>query len=154
VPETKDSPTIRITTGEDRSGIGCLSRGTRATSCPPTANRRVRPGSWSWEWLRDHNHEAAGVRPDTLCRKAVGVLRHPVHSLKKIARLPSKDRGEALKALGKCVPRRRGGDQAIRSSPASGRASSEESSAGGSSNNDWKNWVAVHGNEQMSVDDV
>jgi hypothetical protein len=89
--------------------------------------------------------------PDTLSRKAGGVLRHPVHSLKKIARLSSKDRGEALKALGKCVRRRRGGDQAIRSSPASGQASSEESSAGGSSNNDWKNWVAVHGNEQVSV---
>jgi hypothetical protein len=154
VPETKDSPTIRITTGEDRSGIGCLSRGTRATSCPPTANRRVRPGSWSWEWLRDHNHEAAGVRPDTLCRKAVGVLRHPVHSLKKIARLPSKDRGDVLKAIRKCVRRRRGGDETNKSNSASSQAISEDSSMSRAVNNDWRNWVAVHGNDQMAVDDV
>jgi hypothetical protein len=92
--------------------------------------------------------------PDTISRKAGGVLRHRVHNLKKIVRLPSKDRGEALKALGKCIRRRRGGDQANRSNPASGQASSEESSAAGSDNNDWKNWVAVHGNEQMVVDNV
>jgi hypothetical protein len=79
------------------------------------------------------------------------VLRHPVHSLKKIARLPSKDQGEVLKALGKCVRRRRGGE---RSDPTSCRGASDESSASGTGNNDWTNWVAVHGNEQMVVDDI
>jgi hypothetical protein len=92
--------------------------------------------------------------PDTISRKAGGVLRHPVYSLKKIARLPSKDRGEALKALGKCVRKRRGGDQAIRSSPASCQATPEVFSTSSTDNNDWKNWVAVHGNEQMVVDDI
>ncbi|KAK2444862.1 heterogeneous nuclear ribonucleoprotein A0 [Trifolium repens] len=160
VPETQDCPTDRITTGEDRSGFGCLPRGVRATSCPPTANGRVHPGPWSWEWLRDHNHKNARVadkgegHPDTLCRKAGGVLRHPVHSLKKLARLPSKDRGEALKAIGKCVRRRRAGVESAKSNSASSQDGPEDSSMSGTVNNDWMNWVAVHGNDQMAVDDV
>ncbi|PNX62885.1 hypothetical protein L195_g061355, partial [Trifolium pratense] len=44
-------------------------------------------------------------------RKGGGLLRHPLHSIKKVARLPSKDRGEVLKILKKHVRRRRGGDR-------------------------------------------
>jgi hypothetical protein len=73
-----------------------------------------------------------------------GVLRHPVHSLKKIARLPTKDRGEALKALGRCVRRRRAGPQANNSDSASSETS----------DNDWRNWVAVHGNDQVAMEDI
>ncbi|PNX64910.1 hypothetical protein L195_g062341, partial [Trifolium pratense] len=90
-----------------------------------------------WEWLKDHNHGEAGVifsaskgakkgvpqgiskkkvsQPDTNSRKVGGVLRHPVRSLKKIARLPIKDRGEVLKALGKlCADAEVGIDQTLR----------------------------------------
>jgi hypothetical protein len=77
-------------------------------------------------------------------KKAGGVLRHRVHSLKKIARLPTKDRGEVLKVLGKCARRRRGGDH----------AASTESSASRPTNNDWQNWVTVHDDDQMVVDNV
>jgi hypothetical protein len=157
---------------EGEAEVGFLPSCTRATSCPPSENRHAWKGPWSWEWMRDHNHESAGVifsaskrakkggpngghhmregQAVDNSRKVGGVLRHPVHNLKKIARLPSKDRGEVLKALGKCVRRRRSGD---RSNPAS-HASSEESSVSGTGNNDWTNWVAVHGNDQMVVDDV
>ncbi|PNY00232.1 hypothetical protein L195_g023508 [Trifolium pratense] len=34
------------------------------------------------------------------------------------------------------------------------QASSGDSSSSGSVNNDWMNWVAVQGNDQMAVDDV
>ncbi|MCH87513.1 cytochrome P450, partial [Trifolium medium] len=61
--------------------------------------------------------------------------------------------GEVLKVLEKSVRRRRGGDKVKRSSPKSCQAASEESSSSGI-NNDWKNWVAVHGNDQMVVDDA
>ncbi|WJX94029.1 hypothetical protein P8452_75494 [Trifolium repens] len=135
VPETQDCPTDRITTGEDRSGFGCLPRGVRATSCPPTANGRVRPGPH-------------------LVQESWRVLRHPVHSLKKLARLPSKDRGEALKAIGKCVRRRRAGVESAKSNSASSQDGPEDSSMSGTVNKDWMNWVAVHGNDQMAVDDV
>jgi hypothetical protein len=110
-----------------------------------SASKRAKKGG-----PHEGHHKRVG-HADMNSRKVGGFLRHPVHSLKKIARLPSKDRGEVLKALGKCVRRRRGGE---RSDPTSCRAASEESSASRTGNNDWTNWVAVHGNEQMVVDDV
>ncbi|KAK2421300.1 heterogeneous nuclear ribonucleoprotein A0 [Trifolium repens] len=151
----------------DGTGGRSHPRCSRATSCPPSEDREALSGPWSWEWLRDHNHEGAGVifsaskrarmrdpsrggqkragHPDTNNMKAGGgVLRHPVHSLKKIARLPTKDRGEALKALGRCVRRRRAGPQANNSDSASSETS----------DNDWRNWVAVHGNDQVAMEDI
>jgi hypothetical protein len=152
-------------------GVGARSRlNPRATSCPPSEDRRDWPGPWSWEWLKDHNHEEAGVifsaskrarngdpcggRTDTNSRKAGGVLRHPVHSLKKLARLPCKDRGEALKALGRCVRKRRAGVQGNSSNMAGGQAFSDASSTSGANDDDWRNWVAVHGNDELAVEDV
>ncbi|MCH79869.1 sulfate transporter [Trifolium medium] len=87
-------------------------------------------------------------------RKEGGLLRHPLHSIKKVARLPSKDRGEVLKILKKQVRRRRGGDNINRSCSVSRRTSSVESSSSSSVNKDWQNWVAMQGSEQMAVDDV
>jgi hypothetical protein len=161
MPETQVNPSFCNTPKVDGSADDNSHRCTRAMSCPPTANRHALPGPWSWEWLHDHNDGAAGVifsaskkakhggdqkggYPGMNHKKAGGVLRHRVHSLKKIARLPTKDRGEVLKVLGKCARRRKGADH----------AASTESSASGSTNNDWKNWVTVHGNDQMDVDDV
>ncbi|PNX58449.1 hypothetical protein L195_g059196 [Trifolium pratense] len=87
-------------------------------------------------------------------RKERGLLRHPLHSIKKVARLPPKDRCAALKALKKQVRRRRGGDNVNRSCSMSRRASPAESSSSSSVNNDWQNWVAMQGTEQMTVDDI
>ncbi|MCH85382.1 DUF4283 domain protein, partial [Trifolium medium] len=103
-------------------------------------------GPWSLEWLQDHNHGDAGVifssskkarvrdRPgekhkkisqqDPRRRKAGGELRHPLHS----------------------------GASSNQSCSVSHQVSSDESSSSG--NNDWKNWVAIQGNDQMAVDDV
>ncbi|PNY01884.1 hypothetical protein L195_g025187, partial [Trifolium pratense] len=125
-------------------------RSERAHSCPPKASRSVISGPWSLEWLHDHNYGEAGVifsaskkvkKGDDLGvrhqvvrqkvstkRNAGGPLRHPFHSIKKVARLPSKDRSAVLKALKKQVRRRRGGDDFNRSS--------------------------MQGSEQMAVDDV
>ncbi|CAJ2645133.1 unnamed protein product [Trifolium pratense] len=91
---------------------------------------------------------------DTRKRKGGGLLRHPLHNIKKVARLPSKDRGEVLKILKKHVRRRRGGDNINRSCSVSRRTSSVESSSSSSVNNEWQNWVAMQGSEQMVVDDV
>ncbi|PNX78571.1 hypothetical protein L195_g034549 [Trifolium pratense] len=148
----------------------------RTSSCPPEARRSVISGPWSLEWLQDQNYGDAGVifsaskksrkefiqgpslkrkvDLDPRRRKAGGVLRHPFHSLKKVARMPSKDRSEVLKALKKNVRRRRGGDGFNRSCSMSCLGSSGGSNSSGSVNNDWTNWVAVHGNDQLAVDDV
>ncbi|CAJ2657871.1 unnamed protein product [Trifolium pratense] len=114
-----------------------LLLGKRTSSCPPEVRRSVISGPWSLEWLQDQNHGDAGVifsvskkssketlhgpslkrkvNQDPRRQKAGGVLRHPIHSLKKVARMPTKDRGEVLKVLKKSVRRRRGGDGRNRS---------------------------------------
>ncbi|KEH25709.1 RNA recognition motif [Medicago truncatula] len=93
-------------------------RKSRASSCPPRAARSVESGPWSLEWLSEHHHGDAGVissarkkvkkvvRPiaqSGICannrKKVNGVLRHSVISLKKVARLPSKDRSTILHIL-------------------------------------------------------
>ncbi|GAU22593.1 hypothetical protein TSUD_134930 [Trifolium subterraneum] len=96
-------------------------RNSRTKSCPPGVNRSMLSGPWSLDWLHDHNHGDAGVifsaRKKPLARaragaghkkggqdavkrrKAGGVFRHTLSSLKKVARLPSKDRSEVLKVL-------------------------------------------------------
>ncbi|PNX67195.1 hypothetical protein L195_g063407, partial [Trifolium pratense] len=56
--------------------------------------------------------------------------------------------------LKKSVRQRRGGDGVNRSCTMSRQASSGDSSSSGSVNNDWQNWVAIHGNDQLAVDDV
>ncbi|PNX71916.1 hypothetical protein L195_g027802, partial [Trifolium pratense] len=104
---------------------GRVRRVKRTNSCRPEAKRSVISGPWSLEWLNDQNHGDAGVifsaskkgrkgnRPDQslnskgqhdpLKRKACGILRHPLHSIKRVARMPTKDRREVLKALKKRV---------------------------------------------------
>jgi hypothetical protein len=176
IHEPHDSPMARLSTGPGGPRGGVVARCVRASSCPPTENRHALKGPWSWEWLADHNHGEAGVifsaskrakkggppdlnkkgmgQPVTSSKKAEGVLRHPVHSLKKVARLPSKDRAEVLKVLGKCVRRRRAGAQGEQAPSADRKTSSESPPSLGSNTNDWKNWVAVHGDERMAADDV
>ncbi|GAU10893.1 hypothetical protein TSUD_426990, partial [Trifolium subterraneum] len=85
-------------------------------SCPPIENCPVLSGPWSLEWMHDLNQGDAGVifsaskrrkkggisgarqkmegQQDFKRRKAGGLLRHSLYSLKKVARLPSKDRNE------------------------------------------------------------
>ena len=74
-------------------------------------------GPWCLEWLSDQNHVEAGVisssktrhknvtisheRQQIKKKKANCVLRHQLASLKKVARMPSKDRNIVLKELKK-----------------------------------------------------
>ncbi|GAU42953.1 hypothetical protein TSUD_142900 [Trifolium subterraneum] len=81
------------------------------------SERTVRAeGPWSWDWVHDRNQGNVGVifsarkrskkrdhtgvrlhkvgQQDPKRRKARGLLRHSLYSLKKVARLPNKDRNE------------------------------------------------------------
>ncbi|PNX78871.1 putative sulfate transporter, partial [Trifolium pratense] len=175
-PSNLDSHVLHKEAEGTSRSVRKFCRSKRTNSCPPKASRSVISGPWSLEWLHDQTHGEAGVifsssgkakkgdkldarqqkvsQSDPRKRKGGGLLRHPLHSIKKVARLPSKDRGEVLKILKKHVRRRRGGDSINRSCSVSRRASSDESSSSSSVNNDWQNWVAMQGSEQMAVDDV
>ncbi|PNX62521.1 hypothetical protein L195_g053026, partial [Trifolium pratense] len=98
-----------------------LLRSKRTHSCPPKASSSVISGPWSLEWLHDQAHGEEGVifsssrkakkgdqlavrqqkvrQSDPRKWKGEGLLRHPFHSIKKVARLPSKDRSAVLKIL-------------------------------------------------------
>ncbi|GAU36101.1 hypothetical protein TSUD_277120 [Trifolium subterraneum] len=167
-------PTTRKTNGESRRDADNQVQNNRANSCPPVATRSVTSGPWSLEWLHDHDHGEVGVTfsarkrgnkgghqrlrqkkvgiSEPKRRKAGGVLRHPLHSLKKVARLPRDDRVEVLKVLNKSMLRRR--RRVNRLCSESNQANTEESSSSVSNNNYWKNWVAMQGNDQMVLEDV
>ncbi|MCI16466.1 DUF4283 domain protein, partial [Trifolium medium] len=86
-------------------------------------------------------------------KKVGGVLHHTMQNLRKVARLPGKDRKEVLKILKKEVRRRQGGSRATTSVEVVKQVSSDSGSSLASVNKDWENWVVMHGNEKVAVED-
>jgi hypothetical protein len=100
----------------------------RTGSCPPKAGRSSVSRSWSMEWLRNQVHVDADIvsssrkkgkqvvlskegQPldavtDSRRKKVGGMLCRTVHSLKKVVRLPSKDRSAMLHDLKRRVRKR------------------------------------------------
>jgi len=96
-------------------------RKVKSQSCSQKADQSSQSGPWSVEWLQEVQQGYVGfissnkkrlkkvpkggeskTRGNTRLasrKKAGGVLRHPVFTLKKVARLPSKDRAEVMKVL-------------------------------------------------------
>ena len=93
-----------------------------AVSGPPFAGKQMVSGPWSTEWLKDHHGGAdiifstkrkfikVGKRKVKNCQeggegtkrqKIGGELRHTIHTLKKVARMSSKDRDAVLRTLKK-----------------------------------------------------
>jgi hypothetical protein len=97
-------------------------------------------------------------------KKAGGVLCHPVLNLKKVARLPTKDREAVMKVLGgykkmevlkqKISTRRLQRGDVIRSLEATNHNSNSQADSMASVNNDWANWVALRSNEQSKAEDI
>ena len=93
-----------------------------------------------------------------------GVLWHPVLTLKKVARLPSKGRVEVMKVLKntkvmKALKSKIHKCQVLRAKVAKSveevnQVSSNEASSSTSVNNDWKNWVTLNGFEKVVEDDI
>ncbi|GAU49411.1 hypothetical protein TSUD_407260 [Trifolium subterraneum] len=147
----------------------------RTMSCPPGANRSVFSGPWSLDWLQDHNHGDVGVifsckksskgRQTVECnhkevkagerkKKTGGLLRHSIYSLKKVARLPSKDRREVLKVLSKSLRSRKGRNVINGSCELINQNSIGDTPSSTSTKNDWKNWVVMQGTDKIAADDV
>ena len=153
----------------------CKRRRTRTTSCPPWADRSVVSGPWSLEWLSDQHHSEAevvsssrkclkqGARPKVSgdqadafiqkLKKVDGILKHSVHSLKKVARLPIKDRKSVMQILKK-NGRKFQGSSKLKKAVRLLSKMSEDSSSSNSITNDWKHWVVMHGSEKVVREDV
>jgi hypothetical protein len=156
-----------------------VQRRKRTGSCPPRAGRSSVSGPWSMEWLRDQIHSTSGIvsssrkngkhvsvsqknkngklrDADTMSRrtKVGGLLRHNVHSLKKVARLSTNDCAAVLHVLKRRVRKRNVKEGVTRSVEVISKSIFEGTSSASSVNNDWKNWVVLRGNEEVEVEDV
>jgi hypothetical protein len=87
-------------------------------------------------------------------KKVGGVLRHTMKNLKKVARLPGKDRREVLNILNKEVRKRRGKRRSVKSGEVVCQGSAEVDSSLASVNKDWEHWVVMHGDEKAVEEDV
>jgi hypothetical protein len=134
-----------------------VTRHVRMSSFPAWAERSMVSGPWSMDWLNHHNHGDAGVIfsskkiknlrnvidnqkqngvSSAKRRKVGGTLRHSVHTLKKVALLPSKDRSAMLHDLKKIVRKRQGSDRVHRAVEAVPKGDSDEASSSDFVNND------------------
>lgn len=142
-------------------------------------------GPWSVEWLcniqkgdvglissKNKRMKKAGKGNSALSvgnkqvaskRNAGGALRHPVLTLKKVARLPSKDRQEVMKVLQNSqsmqvlkqkVRNRKSQREKVSKSLEVNHNSNNESGSVASVNNDWKNWVVLRGIAKVNEVDI
>ena len=145
-------------------------------SCPPKATQCIASGPWSLEWLSDQHHSEARVvsssrkggnkrvwlskkegRADNVHqkrKKLFGALRHPVLSLKKVARLPLGDRAAVLQILKKNSRRVRAVDRLKMAVKMFSQDLSEKEASSGSVNKEWNHWVVMHGNNKVMEDYV
>jgi len=167
------------------TSVGVVSSRKRSNNC--TSSSKGSLGSWSVDWLQNIQKGDVGLISSKNMRltkvvkekgdgsgrlknngaekkKAGGALRHPVITLKKVARLASKDREEVMKVLRnskflkvlkqKIWNRGRQKARVTRSLEAASHSSTNESSSLASVNNDWKNWVVLHGSEATKAANV
>jgi len=94
----------------------------RTTSCPPVRGRSATSGPWSLEWIKNQNifvnggyfpsnknvtiNSSSTVEPHVNKKKGAGYLRHTAQNMRRIARLPVKDREDVLCALKRNVKKR------------------------------------------------
>ncbi|GAU50935.1 hypothetical protein TSUD_411320 [Trifolium subterraneum] len=145
----------------------------RHSSCHPSKGGSVMSGLWSLEWFHEHIHSGAGIifspkkqtskhenQPKVADRESKrkkfgGVLCHTMQTLKKVARLPGKERREVLKILKKEVRKRSGRSRTNKSvTGVQQKSSGSVDSSMASINKDWENWVVMHGDEKVAVEDV
>jgi len=90
--------------------------------------------------------------------KEGGTIKLSARNLKRVARMPIKDRGEILKILKIQAKRRKGrhSSQTTRLQtsfkPITSNSSSNTTSS--SANNDWEHWVTLHGNSTKVAEDA
>jgi hypothetical protein len=141
---------------------GTRKIGKRTTSCPPGRVHSFSSGPWSLKWINRQNTTDKIVKNKTTSvvvprgakKKVCGALRHNAQSVKHIARLPAKDRLEILRALRKTVKKRGGLSDVTKNNVNSSDGISNSTGSQSSVNNDWTNWLVLHGNKQDAVEDV
>jgi len=151
-----------------QSRSGEKKRVQRNSSCPPGRVHTVTAGPWSLKWANRHKDVVVGDASQTVSngnkksnlgsnrvtrKKGSGYLRHCAQNLKRIARLSDEDRKQVLRALHKTHRRRK----VVQGASFDKVISNDTSSVNGSQssvNNDWTNWLVLHGCGKALSDDV
>jgi hypothetical protein len=158
----------------------------RPTSSSADDVRSLQSGPWSVDWLQNVQRSdnglissnkkrmkkvgkgcgvnSSGSKKMASKKKPGGVLRHSMLTLKKVARLPSKDREEVMKVLRnskvlkhlkqKIHNRRRQRERVTKSLEEVNNNSNNETSSMASVNNDWQSWVVLKGDYKTKADDI
>jgi len=151
-----------------------LLRGPRiiklTTSCPPGRDHFATTGPWSLEWVKSQNLDIVGgnlpsakhvpINSSSTSgqrvnkKKGSGYLRHTAQSMRRIARLLAKDREDVLCALKRNVKKtmRSYGDTQVQA--ISKDKVTQQSVSQSSVNNDWENWLVLHGTDRVAQEDV
>lgn len=148
----------------------------RSSSCPPKTSQSTHLGPRSLEWCKLNSVQAK--RSVTSGRKNSqqpiivknnkegGTIKLSVRNLKRVARMPVKDRGEILKILKIQAKRRKGRHlfqpaklksttNSLTSTTSSNNSSNNSSTSNKSTtSNDWANWVILKGKAKTVDDDV
>ena len=151
-----------------QSRSGEKKRVQRTSSCPSGRVHIVTAGPWSLKWANRHKDAVLGDASQTVSngnkksvsgsdrvtrKKGSGYLRHCAQNLKRIARLSDEDRKQVLRALHKTHRRRK----VVQGASFDKVISNDTSSVNGSQssvNNDWTNWLVLHGCGKALSDDV
>ena len=101
----------------------------------------------------DTDKRSAKVLKRVTKKKCSGYLSHCALNLKRIARLFDKDRKEVLRALQRSSKKCKAVSNASKA-----KDQSKDGSLSGESqpsvNNDWQNWLVLHGNAKVMSEDV
>jgi hypothetical protein len=97
-----------------------------------------------------HNHEEVLSKR----KKVGGSLRHSIHTLKKVARLPAKDQLAVIHCLKKRVRKRQGSNSVKRAMKVVSQGGSDEALLEAFVDNDRKYWMVLHGSDKVAVEDV
>jgi len=147
---------------------GNIKKAQQTSSCPPGRVHMVSAGPWSLEWVQRHKDvvigDASNKVPNgtfkstsgahrVIRKKGSGYLRHCAQNLKRIVRLSDEDRKQVLRALRKTHRRCKVASGASKDKLISNDSSFVNGSQN-SVNNDWTNWLVLHGNDKVLSDDV
>lgn len=138
----------------------------RTSSCPPGRALSAAAGPWSLKWVNRFQNIAKVDSGSSEARsqhsvgslrfrkkKGNGYIQHCARNLKRIARLSEKDHKEVLRALRKKqISRKRCSETSKNKVNSVENPSLSDSQA--SVNNDWSNWLLLHGGEKVKNDDV
>jgi len=140
----------------------------RTSPCPPGRDRATSSGPWSLEWAKSHKSfsmgtaskpknkvtvKSSGMKRVTKKKGGGCYLRHCALNLKRIARLSDSDRREVLRTLRKTTKQWKT-VSGVSKAKVTSKVDSSNCTSQTSVNNDWNNWLVLHGNDKVMSDDV